>query len=59
MINRRQFHTRSLALLGTAAAPWAAQAAMRPPGPGGFPAQTIIRRPRQPRACSSSSGRCR
>ena len=41
MINRRQFQTRSLALLGAAAAPWATQAAMRPPGPGGFPTQTI------------------
>ena len=41
MISRRQFHARSLSLLGTAALPWAAQAATRPPGPGGFPTQTI------------------
>ena len=41
MINRRQFQTRSLGLLGAAALPWPARAAMRPPGPGGFPSQTI------------------
>jgi tripartite-type tricarboxylate transporter receptor subunit TctC len=41
MINRRQFHTRSLALLGAAATPWAAHGAMRPLGPGGFPTQII------------------
>jgi tripartite-type tricarboxylate transporter receptor subunit TctC len=41
MISRRQFHARSLSLLGAAALPWGAQAAMRPPGPGGFPTQTI------------------
>ena len=41
MVNRRQFQTHSLALLGAAATPWAARAAMRPAGPGGFPAQII------------------
>ena len=41
MIDRRQFHIRSLSLLGATALPWGARAAMRPPGPGGFPTQTI------------------
>ena len=41
MMNRRQFQARGLALMGSAMLPWSAHAATRPPGPGGFPSQTI------------------
>lgn len=41
-MDRRQFHTRSLALLGAAAAlPRAARAQARPVGPGGYPNRPI------------------
>jgi len=40
-INRRQFQARTLALLGAAATPWAAQGQPRAAGPGGFPNRPI------------------
>ncbi len=40
-MHRRQFHARTLALLGAATTPWAASAQTRPAGPGGFPNKPI------------------
>jgi tripartite-type tricarboxylate transporter receptor subunit TctC len=40
-MDRRQFQARTFALLGAAAAPWAARAQSRPAGPGGFPSKTV------------------